>query len=336
MELKERIEALEKELKELTKVPAGGVESFRIAYSGKKGHLKGLYEELKSVPNEMKKEVGQSINSLRLLVEEKISSWSTIDAAESTSTKDLTRPGSGPELGSLHPITLVKEEIVDIFSRIGFTLSEGPEIEDDWHNFSALNFPPEHPARDMQDTFFVDEDHALRTHTSSVQVRVMEGTRPPIRTISPGRVFRNEAISSRSHCMFHQIEGLYIDKGVSFADLKQTLLYFAKEFFGEKADIRLRPSYFPFTEPSAEVDVYWGLETETDHRITKGTGWLEIMGCGMVDPQVLENCNIDSGIYTGFAFGMGIERIAMLRYQVPDIRMFFENDMRFLGQFKTF
>ena len=225
---------------------------------------------------------------------------------------------------------------MDIFSRIGFTLSEGPEIEDDWHNFSALNFPPEHPARDMQDTFFVDEDHALRTHTSSVQVRVMEGTKPPIRTISPGRVFRNEAISSRSHCMFHQIEGLYIDKGVSFADLKQTLLYFAKEFFGEKADIRLRPSYFPFTEPSAEVDVYWGLETETDHRITKGTGWLEIMGCGMVDPQVLENCNIDSGIYTGFAFGMGIERIAMLRYQVPDIRMFFENDMRFLSQFKTF
>jgi phenylalanyl-tRNA synthetase alpha chain len=337
MELKDRIETLEKELKGLTQVPEGGVESFRIAYSGKKGHLKSLYEELKSVPNEMKKEVGQSINALRMLVEEKISEWSVSDKNEtSSSSKDLTRPGSGPELGSLHPITLVKEEIVSIFSRIGFTLSEGPEIEDDWHNFSALNFPPEHPARDMQDTFFVDADHALRTHTSSVQVRVMEGTKPPIRTISPGRVFRNEAISSRSHCMFHQIEGLYIDKGVSFADLKQTLLYFAKEFFGEKADIRLRPSYFPFTEPSAEVDVYWGLETETDYRITKGTGWLEIMGCGMVDPQVLENCHIDSTVYTGFAFGMGIERIAMLRYQVPDIRMFFENDMRFLSQFKTF
>jgi phenylalanyl-tRNA synthetase alpha chain len=284
----------------------------------------------------MKKEVGQSINGLRMLVDEKIASWKDHESSDSAKERiDSSRPGHSSATGSIHPITLVKEEIIDIFSRIGFSLSEGPEIEDDWHNFSALNFPPEHPARDMQDTFFVGKDEALRTHTSSVQVRVMEGSQPPIRTISPGRVFRNEAISSRSHCMFHQIEGLYIDKGVSFADLKQTLLYFAKEFLGEKTDIRLRPSYFPFTEPSAEVDVYWGLETETDYRITKGTGWLEIMGCGMVDPEVLKNCNIDPEVYSGFAFGMGIERIAMLRYQIPDIRMFFENDVRFLNQFRT-
>jgi phenylalanyl-tRNA synthetase alpha chain len=280
--------------------------------------------------------VGQSINGLRMLVDEKIASWKDHESSDSAKERiDSSRPGHSSATGSIHPITLVKEEIIDIFSRIGFSLSEGPEIEDDWHNFSALNFPPEHPARDMQDTFFVGKDEALRTHTSSVQVRVMEGSQPPIRTISPGRVFRNEAISSRSHCMFHQIEGLYIDKGVSFADLKQTLLYFAKEFLGEKTDIRLRPSYFPFTEPSAEVDVYWGLETETDYRITKGTGWLEIMGCGMVDPEVLKNCNIDPEVYSGFAFGMGIERIAMLRYQIPDIRMFFENDVRFLNQFRT-
>jgi len=337
MELKERIVKLEEEVRSLSEVPASGLESFRIAYAGKKGHLKQLYEELKTVPNEMKREVGQSINKLRVLVDEKLASWQEASPLNNKAPEqDATRPGSGQAQGTVHPITLVKEEIIDIFSRIGFTLSEGPEIEDDWHNFSALNFPPEHPARDMQDTFFVGKDQALRTHTSSVQVRVMENSKPPIRTISPGRVFRNEAISARSHCMFHQIEGLYIDKGVSFADLKQTLLYFAKEFLGEKTDIRLRPSYFPFTEPSAEVDVYWGLDTETDHRITKGTGWLEIMGCGMVDPDVLRNCNIDPEIYSGFAFGMGIERIAMLRYQVPDIRMFFENDVRFLDQFRSF
>jgi phenylalanyl-tRNA synthetase alpha chain len=336
MDLKERIEKLEAELNALKELPASGLEAFRIAYAGKKGHLKQLYEELKDVPNEMKKEVGQSINGLRMLVDEKIASWKDHESSDSAKERiDSSRPGHSSATGSIHPITLVKEEIIDIFSRIGFSLSEGPEIEDDWHNFSALNFPPEHPARDMQDTFFVGKDEALRTHTSSVQVRVMEGSQPPIRTISPGRVFRNEAISSRSHCMFHQIEGLYIDKGVSFADLKQTLLYFAKEFLGEKTDIRLRPSYFPFTEPSAEVDVYWGLETETDYRITKGTGWLEIMGCGMVDPEVLKNCNIDPEVYSGFAFGMGIERIAMLRYQIPDIRMFFENDVRFLNQFRT-
>jgi phenylalanyl-tRNA synthetase alpha chain len=238
-------------------------------------------------------------------------------------------------LGSRHPLALVRRDILDIFSRIGFTVADGPEIEDDWHVFSGLNFPPEHPARDMQDTFFIEKnpDMVLRTHTSSVQVRAMENSKPPLRIVMPGRVFRNEAVSARAHCQFHQIEGLYIDEGVSFADMKQTLLYFVKEFFG-KAEIRLRPSYFPFTEPSAEMDVYWGLETEADYRITKGTGWLEIMGCGMVDPAVLSASGIDPEKYSGFAFGMGIERIAMLRYQIDDLRMFFENDVRFLGQFR--
>ncbi|HUH26065.1 MAG TPA: phenylalanine--tRNA ligase subunit alpha, partial [Flavobacterium sp.] len=249
---------------------------------------------------------------------------------------DLTRPGTPISIGSRHPISLVRNQVIDIFSNIGFNVSEGPEIEDDWHNFEALNFPAHHPARDMQDTFFVqmNPDHLLRTHTSSVQVRYMENNQPPIRTISPGRVFRNEAISSRSHCIFHQVEGLYIDKDVSFADLKQTLSYFTKEMFG-KSKIRLRPSYFPFTEPSAEVDVYWGLKTETDYRITKGTGWLEIMGCGMVDPNVLKASNINPEEYSGFAFGMGLERMAMLLYQIGDIRMYFENDIRFLEQFKS-
>ena len=250
---------------------------------------------------------------------------------------DLTRPGEAMEIGSRHPISLVKNRITEIFSNIGFNVSEGPEIEDDWHNFTALNLPEYHPARDMQDTFFIQtdpKDILLRTHTSSVQVRYMENNKPPIRTISPGRVFRNEDISARSHCIFHQVEGLYIDKNVSFKDLKQTLIYFTKELFG-KSKIRLRPSYFPFTEPSAEVDIYWGLETETDYRITKGTGWLEIMGCGMVDPNVLTNCHIDPKEYSGFAFGMGIERIAMLLYQIGDIRMFYENDVRFLEQFKS-
>lgn len=249
----------------------------------------------------------------------------------------MTKPGEQIEIGSRHPISLVKNQIIEVFSNIGFNVSEGPEIEDDWHNFSALNLPEYHPARDMQDTFFIQtdpKDILLRTHTSSVQVRYMENNTPPIRTISPGRVFRNEDISSRSHCIFHQVEGLYIDKNVSFKDLKQTLMYFTEQLFG-KSKIRLRPSYFPFTEPSAEVDIYWGLETETDYRITKGTGWLEIMGCGMVDPNVLKNVNIDPNEYSGFAFGMGIERIAMLLYQIEDIRMFYENDIRFLKQFKS-
>jgi len=315
------------------------IESFRIKFLGSKGLLKGLFAEFKNVPNEQKKEFGQSINALKQAAEQKVIALKEVlENSEDDKGRygDLTRPAEPIELGSRHPISIVRNKIIDVFSRIGFTVSEGPEIEDDWHNFTALNLPEYHPARDMQDTFFIekDPDILLRTHTSSVQVRYMENHKPPIRTISPGRVFRNEDISARAHCIFHQVEGLYIDTDVSFADLKQTLLYFTKEMFG-KSKIRLRPSYFPFTEPSAEVDIYWGLETETDYKITKGTGWLEIMGCGMVDPNVLKNANIDPEKYTGYAFGMGIERIAMLLYQIPDIRMFYENDVRFLEQFKS-
>jgi phenylalanyl-tRNA synthetase alpha chain len=315
------------------------IEAFRIKYLGSKGILKQLFAEFKEVEPALKKDIGQSLNELRNAASEKlIELKNALDhkSSEKSVYGDLTRPGEPIELGARHPISIVKNQIIEVFSRIGFTVSEGPEIEDDWHNFTALNLPEYHPARDMQDTFFIekDPDILLRTHTSSVQVRYMENNKPPIRTISPGRVFRNEDISARAHCIFHQIEGLYIDTDVSFADLKQTLLYFTKEMFG-KSKIRLRPSYFPFTEPSAEVDIYWGLETETDHKITKGTGWLEIMGCGMVDPNVLKNANIDPETYTGYAFGMGIERIAMLLYQIPDIRMFYENDVRFLEQFKS-
>jgi len=315
------------------------LEAFRIKFLGSKGLLKDFFAEFRNVPNEMKKEFGQVINELKATAEEKVRSiQESLENKEETkgSYGDLSRPGEPMPIGSRHPISLVKNQIIDIFSTIGFNVSEGPEIEDDWHNFTALNLPEYHPARDMQDTFFIqtNPDVLLRTHTSSVQVRYMENNKPPIRTISPGRVFRNEAVSSRSHCIFHQVEGLYIDKDVSFADLKQTLQYFTKEMFG-KSKIRLRPSYFPFTEPSAEVDIYWGLKTETDYRITKGTGWLEIMGCGMVDPNVLKNCGINPDEYTGFAFGMGIERIAMLLYQIGDIRMFYENDVRFLEQFKA-
>ncbi|NND15166.1 MAG: phenylalanine--tRNA ligase subunit alpha, partial [Eudoraea sp.] len=288
---------------------------------------------------EEKKAYGQAINELKLAATEKVASLKSAlsnGVDEQAKFGDLTRPGEPYTLGSRHPISIVKNRIIDIFARIGFNVSEGPEIEDDWHNFTALNLPEHHPARDMQDTFFIqtDPDILLRTHTSTVQVRYMEKHKPPIRTISPGRVYRNEAISARSHCFFHQVEGLYIDKDVSFADLKQTLQFFTTELFG-KSKIRLRPSYFPFTEPSAEVDVYWGLETETDHKITKGTGWLEIMGTGMVDPNVLENCGIDSNEYSGFAFGMGIDRIALLLHQIPDIRLLSENDMRFLSQFRS-
>ena len=315
------------------------LEQFRIKYLGSKGLLKDLFSEFKNVPNDQKKEFGQVINTLKTTCEDKIK---TIQEALESKVEnvgvygDLSRPAEPVVIGSRHPISIVKNQIIDIFSTIGFNVSEGPEIEDDWHNFTALNLPEYHPARDMQDTFFIqtNPDVLLRTHTSSVQVRYMENNKPPIRTISPGRVFRNEAVSSRSHCIFHQVEGLYIDKEVSFSDLKQTLLYFTKEMFG-KSKIRLRPSYFPFTEPSAEVDIYWGLKTETDYRITKGTGWLEIMGCGMVDPNVLNNCGINPDEYNGFAFGMGIERIAMLLYQIGDIRMFYENDVRFLEQFKS-
>jgi len=315
------------------------LEQFRIKFLGSKGLLKDLFAEFKNVPNDQKKEFGLVINTLKNACEEKVKFiQETLESKEESKGiyGDLTRPAEPISIGSRHPISLVKNQIIDIFSTIGFNVSEGPEIEDDWHNFTALNLPEYHPARDMQDTFFIqtNPDVLLRTHTSSVQVRYMENNKPPIRTISPGRVFRNEAVSSRSHCIFHQVEGLYIDKDVSFADLKQTLLYFTKEMFG-KSKIRLRPSYFPFTEPSAEVDIYWGLKTETDYRITKGTGWLEIMGCGMVDPNVLKNCNINPDEYNGFAFGMGIERIAMLLYQISDIRMFYENDVRFLEQFKS-
>lgn len=315
------------------------LEAFRIKFLSKKGILNEFFTAFKSVPNDQKKAFGQMINELKNAAEEKVRIISEqVESANDSAGLfgDVTRPGEPVHIGSRHPISLVKNQIIDIFSTIGFNVSEGPEIEDDWHNFTALNLPEYHPARDMQDTFFIqtNPDVLLRTHTSSVQVRYMENTKPPIRTISPGRVFRNEAVSSRSHCIFHQVEGLYIDKDVSFADLKQTLLYFTKEMFG-KSKIRLRPSYFPFTEPSAEVDIYWGLKTETDYRITKGTGWLEIMGCGMVDPNVLKNCGISPDEYNGFAFGMGIERIAMLLYQIGDIRMFYENDVRFLEQFKS-
>jgi len=315
------------------------LEAFRIKYLGKKGLLNEFFAEFKNVPNEQKKDFGQAINTLKNSAQDKVNQLKESlegQQEEKGVYGDLTRPSAPIEIGARHPISIVKNQIIEIFSNIGFNVSEGPEIEDDWHNFTALNLPEYHPARDMQDTFFIqtDPDILLRTHTSSVQVRYMEDNKPPIRTISPGRVFRNEAISARSHCIFHQVEGLYIDKDVSFADLKQTLLYFTKQMFG-KSKIRLRPSYFPFTEPSAEVDIYWGLETETDYRITKGTGWLEIMGCGMVDPNVLKNCGIDPTEYTGFAFGMGIERIAMLLYQIGDIRMFYENDVRFLEQFKS-
>ena len=314
------------------------VEDFRIKYAGKKGILNDLFASFREVKNEDKKAYGQVLNELKSAVAEKVEilKAGVNGNINSASGLDLTRPGYPIHLGSQHPLTLVKNRIIEIFNQIGYNISEGPEIEDDWHNFTALNLPEYHPARDMQDTFFIqtNPDILLRTHTSSVQVRYMENNTPPIRTISPGRVFRNEAISARAHCIFHQVEGLYIDKDVSFADLKQTLLYFTKALFG-KSKIRLRPSYFPFTEPSAEVDIYWGLETEVDYRITKGTGWLEIMGCGMVDPNVLTNCGIDPKEYSGFAFGMGIERIAMLLYQVGDIRLFFENDFRFLTQFKS-
>ena len=315
------------------------IELFRIKYLGKKGIINQYFQEFKNVDNKDKKEVGQLLNTLKHeasnKVEDLISKVSN-PAINSGSINDLTRPGDSINIGSRHPISLVKNRIIDIFEKIGFTISEGPEIEDDWHNFTALNLPEYHPARDMQDTFFIekDPDILLRTHTSSVQVRYMENNKPPIRTISPGRVYRNEAISARSHCFFHQVEGLCIDKNISFADLKQTLEYFTTMLFG-KSKIRLRPSYFPFTEPSAEVDVYWGLKNEVDYKITKGTGWLEIMGCGMVDPNVLENCGIDPKEYSGYAFGLGIDRIALLLHQIDDIRLLSENDIRFIKQFKS-
>ncbi len=333
----EKIDDLLTEVQNFQSSSKDEIEQFRIRFNGKKGIMTDFYDFLKQVPNDQKKEAGQKINTLKVAVNEKLEALKS--ASESTlilEKEDLTRPAFPLELGSRHPINLVKNKIIDIFKSIGFAVADGPEIEDDWHNFTALNLPEYHPARDMQDTFFIEQnpDVLLRTHTSSVQIRYMEENEPPMRILAPGRVFRNEAVSSRSHCIFHQIEGLYIDENVSFADLKQTIQFFTTELFG-KSKIRMRPSYFPFTEPSAEVDVYWGLNSETDYRITKGTGWLEIMGCGMVDPAVLKNVNIDPDKFSGYAFGMGIERIVMLLYQMSDIRMFFENDIRMLEQFKT-
>ncbi len=340
---------MESKVKELT-AEVGGVsitnpedaEQFRLKYLSKKGILAVLFDEFKTLAPEERKVVGKQLNELKQLAEQKFAQAKDLSSNNGSSAKesiDHSLPSEPVDLGSRHPISLVRTSIVDIFNKIGFTISEGPEIEDDWHNFGALNFPDDHPARDMQDTFFVESDYAekwlLRTHTSSVQVRVMKNQKPPIRTISPGRVYRNETISARAHCQFHQVEGLYVDEGVSFADLKQTLYYFVHEMFGEDIKIRFRPSFFPFTEPSAEMDITCIICEGKGCPVCKQSGWVEILGCGMVHPKVLENCGIDSNKYTGYAFGMGIERITMLRYQIKDLRLFFENDMRFLSQFKS-
>ncbi|MBK8628031.1 MAG: phenylalanine--tRNA ligase subunit alpha [Saprospiraceae bacterium] len=315
------------------------LEAFRIRYVGSKNEIKALFGEIKNVDNERKKEFGQLLNDVKQAAEKKYELYNTElennSGDQSGNGLDLTAPSEPIPSGSRHPVSLVLNRIINIFERIGFTVAEEREIEDDWHNFTAMNTPEDHPARDMQDTFYLKDSttELLRTHTSSVQARIMTTQKPPIRIIAPGRVYRNETISSRSHCQFHQVEGLYIDKNVSFADMKQTLLYFAREMYGPQAEIRLRPSFFPFTEPSAEMDVYWGLKNDDDYRITKGTGWLEILGCGMVDPNVLINCGIDPEEYSGFAFGMGIERQAMLQFKITDIRQLFENDTRFLKQF---
>ena len=329
-------------LEEVSKLAASNIEeleALRIKYLSKKGQISELFNDFRNVANDEKREVGQLLNELKNTAQDKINELKESFAISTNSDKktDLTRSADPIKLGTRHPLSLTKHEIIDIFSRIGFTIAEGPEIEDDWHVFGALNFPPEHPARDMQDTFFIEQnpDVLLRTHTSSVQSRVMATQKPPIRMLFPGRVYRNEAISYRAHCFFHQVEGLYIDKDVSFADLKQALMYFAKEMFGENTEIRLRPSYFPFTEPSAEMDISCNICGGKGCPFCKHTGWVEILGCGMVDPNVLENCGIDSQIYSGYAFGMGVERITNLKYQVKDLRMFSENDVRFLQQFES-
>jgi phenylalanyl-tRNA synthetase alpha chain len=337
--MKEKIESLRRKVAEFKAETHQHLEEFRIQILGKKGELTVMFEEFKNVPADSKKEIGKLLNEIKIMVQDKLKSQKEFfdSAADDKNIDDKTLPAFAGRLGSRHPISLAKNEIVDIFTRLGFTVADGPEIEDDWHVFSALNFPPNHPARDMQDTFFIEQnpDILLRTHTSSIQVRTMERQRPPIRVICPGRVFRNEAISARAHCIFHQVEGLYIDKNVSFADMKQTLLYFAREMFGENTQIRLRPSFFPFTEPSAEMDVSCKICGGKGCNICKHTGWLEVLGCGIVDPAVLESCGIDSREYTGFAFGMGVERLAMLKWQVKDLRLYFENDVRFLEQFQS-
>jgi len=336
----EKIENIKKAIHQSKVTTAEELESYRMQFISKKSVIGELFGEMKNIPNDQKKEFGQMINELKDLADEKfkffIESLGQSDNNVGTDI-DLTLPSSNVSSGSIHPLTATRQRIVEIFERIGFNLSEGPEIEDDWHNFSALNFPENHPAREMQDTFFIEKspDIALRTHTSSVQVRVMENQKPPIRTLSPGRVYRNEAISARAHCIFHQVEGLYVDENVGFADLKNTLYHFAKEMFGKETKVRFRPSYFPFTEPSAEIDISCQLCAGKGCNVCKGSGWVEIGGSGMVDPNVLESSGIDSNKYTGFAFGMGIERIAMLKYQIKDLRLFTENDIRFLRQFKS-
>jgi len=339
--MRDKIEKLLQDVENFTVQSKEQVEEYRIKWLSKKGEITTLFDDFKTVAPDMKREMGQKLNELKTKAQDKINELKEkfeSSSSSSDSTVDYTVPGEPfVALGSRHPLSIVKKQIIDIFARIGFTVSDGREVEDDWHNFTALNTPENHPARDMQDTFYVgtNPDMVLRTQTSSVQVHIMENNQPPIRTISPGRVYRNEAISARAHCQFHQVEGLYIDTNVSFADLKQTLLYFSKEMFGEDTKIRLRPSYFPFTEPSAEMDISCTLCKGKGCNVCKYSGWVEILGCGMVDPQVLENCKIDSTKYSGFAFGMGIERITMLKYQVKDLRLFFENDIRFVNQFTS-
>jgi len=336
-----KIESLLEEIRDAVVSNAEELEQFRIRFLGTKNIIKPLFAEMRTIPNEEKKNFGQALNELKGKAEERFADLKTAIERESRSDEkknmDLSRPSEPVRLGSRHPVSIVMEHMINIFERIGFVVAEEREIEDDWHNFTAMNTPEDHPARDMQDTFYLKDstEYLLRTHTSSVQSRVMTGQQPPIRIIAPGRVYRNETISARSHCQFHQIEGLYIDKGVSFADMKQTLLYFAREMYGKDTRIRLRPSFFPFTEPSAEMDVWMGTDTDITTRLTKGTGWLEVLGCGMVDPNVLDNCGIDSKAYTGFAFGIGIERSAMQRFDISDIRLLFENDVRFLNQFRS-
>ena len=336
--MQKKINKIINDIQKVSIITDEDMQNFQQTYLSKKGIINDVFNQFKQLPNTEKKALGRLLNELKQLATDKLKTKQTkIQTINNKESIDLTMPGSYEKIGSIHPLSQVQNKIVNIFQRVGFIMSEGPEIEDDWHNFSALNMPKHHPARDMQDTFFIsiDPDTLLRTHTSPVQIRYMEKNKPPIRIISPGRVYRKEDISARAHCIFHQIEGLYIDQNVSFSDLKKMIMHFVESLFGKDVKIRFRPSFFPFTEPSAEVDIYWGLKTEADYRITKGTGWLEIMGCGMIDPNVLENVNIDPKKFSGFAFGLGIERITMLLHQIEDLRLFFENDLRFLKQFQS-
>lgn len=342
--LQEQITQYSAEISAFDTSNADELEQFRIRFLGTKGIIKDIFDQFKAVSPEEKRVLGKVLNEFKQLAEAKYAGLNEVLSTSGLQTEDsgldLTLPGEGFEVGARHPLALVRREIIEIFNKLGFSVAEGPEIEDDWHNFSALNFPEEHPARDMQDTFFIKKggekgDIALRTHTSSVQVRMMEAGKPPFRALMPGRVYRNEAISARAHCFFHQVEGLYVDENVSFADLKQTLFYFVQELYGEGTKVRFRPSYFPFTEPSAEMDISCTICKGEGCQMCKYSGWVEILGCGMVDPNVLENCGIDSKKYSGFAFGMGIERIANLKFEIKDLRLFSENDVRFLKQYKT-